>query len=275
MDLIYDNIEEINSFDYLSNEEYNYMTEAYRDINLNYFCKLNNKIYHKKRVYEEDIIDEFLGKIISEYFGDKHIESKIIIGSINRLFLLTENFIEEGHLYTNIRSNIFCNLKFDDRDRLDLFNLDLFNHIRFNEIIVNVKKEDLIKLKYSLKMMIINDYMRKQCDRVFRNFMFEYKFNRIKLMPLYDFEYSFFNSDNDLENTFKFDLDDKNVIDYVRNDNQFQELLYLGMDLNMDKIFEKLFDLYPVRLNNKEMDKYKNIIDEKKKEIKEYKLIRS
>ena len=123
--------------------------------------------------------------------------------------------------------------------------------------------------------MIINDYMREQSDRVYRNFMFEYGFNRIKLMPLYDFEYSFLDSDKLLENTFKFNLEDESVRDFVRKDDQFQELLSLGMDLNMDRVFEELFSIYPVRMNNEEMNKYKNIIDNKKKKIKEYKLIRS
>lgn len=63
--------------------------------------------------------------------------------------------------------------------------------------------------------MIISDYMRKQSDRVFRNFMIEYKGNHCVLMLLYDFEYSFLSYQKELENCFNFDLNDYIVIDYM------------------------------------------------------------
>ena len=43
-----------------------------------YLCKINGVVYHQKRLYKEDVVDELLGKIISEYFEDKCVLSKII-----------------------------------------------------------------------------------------------------------------------------------------------------------------------------------------------------
>ena len=274
MELVNSKIELVRDFDLLSNYERDYLINAYKNIHLKYFNKIDSKIYHIKSVCEKNVIYEFLGKVISEYFGDKQLESRLIVNEYGRYYLITENFIKGGSYYTNILSDIFHNLKFDRNKRLDLFNLDLFDCLRFGDVLFKVNKEDLIKLKYSLKSMIINDFMRNQSDRCYRNFMFEYNFNSLKLMPLYDFEYSFFDNEEYLENIFKFYVNNENTINYVRNDEQFQELLYRAMDLDMDKIFIKLFDLYPIRLSDSEINMYKSIINDKKENIKKYNLIK-
>lgn len=239
-----------------------------------YLYKINGVVYHQKRLYKEDVIDELLGKIISEYFGDKCVLSKIIRVEYNRFYLLSENFIEVGHNYTNLNNGLFPYLKFDNNGRLDLFNLDLLDRIKFNGKIIETDKDDFIKLKYDLKKMIVSDFIRNQSDRVYRNFLIKYDNNHCSLMPLYDFEYSFFNFDKELVNSFIFEVSEEKVANYVKRDEGFQKLLYKAMDMNMKKIFEKLFDEYPVRMNSDEIIKYENLIDDKKKDIKKYKLIR-
>ena len=122
--------------------------------------------------------------------------------------------------------------------------------------------------------MIINDFIRHQSDRWYQNFLIQYDGNHCQLMPLYDFEYSFLEHDENLENSFKFDLNDKSVIKYVKKDEDFQELLDLAMNLDMKIVFERLFDEYPVMMNKDEINQYHYIVRNKKEEIKRYKLIK-
>jgi len=239
---------------------------------LSYMCKIDGKIYHKKRIYS-DVINELLGRIIGEYLGDDKVFTKIIYDEGFRYSLLSENFIDKNKNYTNLNNNIFHKLKFDNF-KLDIYDIDDFDEIKVDDIIYKIDKTDFERLKYKLKMMVISDYVRKHSDRDFKNFMFEYDKEHCRLMPLYDFELSFLEYEEFFHNTFKFDLNDLKVIEYIRNDEQFQKLLNLVMDMNMNLIFEKMFDEYPVRMNVDEIDQYIGIINEKKDEIKAYKLVR-
>ena len=121
-------------------------------------------------------------------------------------------------------------------------------------------------------MMIISDYIRKHSDRDFKNFMFEYDKSHCRLMPLYDFEFSFLQYEKVLRNTFNFNISNKRVNEYIRNDNQFQELLELTIKMDMKLIFDKLFDEYPVRMIKEEIINYNNIVEENKEKIKRYSL---
>lgn len=275
MEFVKKNTEFIHSRDIekLSEFESREFWKSYSYINyLSYLCKIDGEFYHKKRIYKEDVVNELLGRIISEYLGDIKINTKIIRDECNRFSILTENFINKNKTYINLNNNIFHKLIFDNF-RLDIFSIDLFDEIKVNDKVYKVNEIDLDRLKYKLKMMIISDFIRKHCDRDFKNFMFEYNKGHCKLMPLYDFELSFLEYDDFFKNTFKFNLDNSKLRDYVKNDLQFQELLNLVMNMDINKIFEVLFDLYPVRMKKEEIIKYKNIVEEKKSEIKKYKLV--
>lgn len=258
----------------LTEKESKPLLEAYSALNYFYLCNLDGNYYHWKEIYDDTIINELLGKIISQYFKDDQLESKIVKDENDIYYLLTDNFIETGKKYSLFYQGLFPKIELDKNCRLDLFNIDLLDQINSDGKILKTDKQDLINIKYSLKMMIISDFIRRQSDRWYQNFLIQYHDNNCRLMPLYDFEYSFLEYEESLENSFKFDLTDKTVINYVRNDEQFQELLHLAMDLNMKKVFERLFDEYPIRINHGEILLYENIIKEKKEEIKKYKLIK-
>lgn len=273
MEFVRKKIELINCNDIISlnDDERRKFYNAYSNLNLCYMCKIEDKTYHKKRIYKEDVVNELLGRIISEYLGDDKLETKIIRDEGDRFSILTENFIDPKKKYINLHNNIFHKLRFH-KWRLDIFSIDLFDEIKIDKNIYKINKDDLVKLKYKLKMMIISDYIRKHSDRDFKNFMFEYDKSHCRLMPLYDFEFSFLQYEKVLRNTFNFNISNKRVNEYIRNDNQFQELLELTIKMDMKLIFDKLFDEYPVRMIKEEIINYNNIVEENKEKIKRYSL---
>ena len=134
----------------------------------------------------------------------------------------------------------------------------------------NKNRENLI---YNLKTMIIRDLITDTTDRHIENFMFCYNKNKVELMPLYDYEYSFLDGDI-TGNLFSFDFNDKNILDILRNDESYQILLEKSMLLEMKGIFKKLEERYPIKLSSHDKYKYENVIRKNKAKIKEYKLIR-
>ena len=248
----------------------------------NYFIKYNDKIYHYKSEKNSDIIflvNELIGQIISRNFYLPINSSKLFKDEHDNYFLLTENFIEKGHKYKNISNDIFPNLCFYGfcPSRLEINNLDNFGFIRetCGKKINKTDKSDLIKLLYNLKGMIISDFIRNHKDRILINFMIEVNETHVKLCPLYDFESSFLlaNMYPD-DNTFNFNLKDKEVVKYIRKDNDFQKLLYIATNINFDRVLEELFDLYGIVFSDEEKSDYSNIIESNKKMIKKYKLLR-
>jgi len=259
---------------FLTTDQIKKLKKMYANINSDFYVDIDNKIYHKKQIYKRNVINELLGKLISEYFNDHQMDSKILKTSGNRYFLITDSFFQEGKKYTELNKNIFPKLKPDNNEMLELQNLDLLDKINTEVATLKTNKKDLIQLKYQLKMMIINDFLRKQSDRWFQNFLIEYSFTHCKLMPLFDFDYSFQDYSEHLKNSFIINLNDDKTISYIREDSQFQKLLYIAMDIDIKKVFEKLFDEYPVTVNTDEIDGYKKIITNQKNKIIDYKLLK-
>lgn len=250
------------------------MKKAYLDFEDYNYTIIDRQIYHIKQIYLSTIFNELLGKIISEYFKDEQNESKIIRKNYTNFYLITENFLNCNFNYVQMNKGIFPNVQFDKNNQMELSALEQINIMKINGKNYYINENDLKNLKYRLKAMIINDYIRLHSDRWYYNFMFEINDDYCKLAPLYDFELSFQEYDQTLENAFKFDLTNKETRSFVKGDDQFQELLNLAMELNMKKVFEQLFDEYPVILTKEEQQLYENIINDKKVEIKRYQLIR-
>lgn len=268
----------LKKFKYLKDDELQTLRDAYKyyynyEI---YFRKVGFKIYHIKYLFLKPLINELLGQIINEYFGASVLKSKIIDKNNVKYGLMTKSFIKEGHSYSNLKSGIFPNFKYDFfNEQAELNALDNLDLIKVEDkYLFETKKEDLKKFKYDLKLMIVSDYIRKQSDRAFRNFMFEYNKNSVKLMPLFDFEFSFKDFSPYLPNAFNFDFNDKNTCNYIMKDDTFQELLYKAMDLDMNIIFEQLMSEYPIDINNHEKEDYIRIVNEQKKNVKKYRLLK-
>ena len=272
-------IESINRKDIklLSSEDFDSLYRAYTySFFPLYIFKINGKMYHIKQNKIHNLINELIGQYVTEFFGGKKLNSKLYIDDKFSNYLITENFIKNSHHYTNLHSNIFPKINFDKDEILSIKDLDNFDYIKNNKYgeIVETNLKDLKQFKLDLKIMIVSDFIRKQSDRKFRNFMFEYKDNRVKLMPLYDYEYSFDLYKPKLINSFELTLKNESIVSYIRNDDTFQELFYRAMNLNLNTILERLQDEYPVSMNSLEMSKYISIVLVRQDDIKRYNLLK-
>lgn len=244
-----------------------------------YFCKYDSKFYHKKKYYYiyETLFNELIGVLISNELGAK-IPLPKILKYKNEILLLSENFMEFDKKYYLLHK-LFPNLDYEGYDsRLNLYNLDKLDIISDLD---NTKKyktniEDLKKLKYDLKLMIVSDYIRNQKDRVFRNFMFEAKEDHIKMMPLYDFEHSFevANVKDTTYNIFIFDLTTKDTKKYIKKDDDFQELLYKAIEIDINSILQKICEQFYIKLDNEEEAKIKSIFESRQNKIKMVKILK-
>jgi len=277
MEFIEDKIPVINSkkIKLLSSKDILYFSNLYYDFNPDYYFKIKREIFHKKHVDCFYATNELLGKLISEFFKDNQPETYILRNQLNDHFLLTKNFLRKGYYYTALYEKVFPKIRRNETARLSLFNLDLLDEFIFRNNRQKLDRKNISELQYKLKSMIINDFMRNQCDSWYYNFLIEYNETNCSLVPLFDFEHSFLmGGDEDLYNSFYFNLNDNNVVNYIRNDIQFQEIINKALELNMKMIFEKLFDEYPIRMNSDEILVYSNIVENKKQEIKRYNLIK-
>lgn len=239
------------------------------------FIVINDDIYKIKKRNIFILYNELLGEAISEYFKLKTVKSILTtFSNINtnldklNLFLLTKSFIDNNKLYTNI----------NNLDILEYFNcFEMINSLKcyYNEdlhLFEFIDKNDLEEIKKDLKKMVIRDYITNQGDRNRNNFLFEYNNSHVKMMPLYDYEHSFMF--RKYTNKFEFDPLDRDIRCHIHNDLYIQELLIKALNLNIDLIFNKILDEYRITLNKQEQENYTKILDSKKKEILEYKLIK-
>ena len=100
------------------------------------------------------------------------------------------------------------------------------------------------------------------------------KNNKIELKELYDYESAFNTTIYKNYNVFKFNLNKKKEVKYLRNDEDFNELFELAIRLDLNKIFKRLQEEYPIILNSNDKILYETIIKKKQNEIKTYKLIK-
>lgn len=241
------------------------------------FFKLYSKIYHMKssQILNDNLVNELIGQIITSYFNDNIIKSKLFVGEDKVHYLLTENFIKIGKKYTSVPDDIFYKFKYYVT-RLDILVLDDLD-VLYDSYRYKFDTYDLKRLKYDLKVMIVIDYIMGQIDRDYRNFMFEYSKNHIKLCPLYDFEYSFMIGEKNIQykcNSFDFDLDNEEIVKYIRSDEDFQKIISIAMSLKFKNVLEQLYDEYGIIFNEDEKNKYNKVIAKKQEDIKKYKLLR-
>ena len=205
--------------------------------------------------------------MVSEYFGDETVNKKVVRAyNTGIYYLLSDNFIYDGFRYCNFNDDKFKSLNFKNHNNSILL-IDKIDTLDFN-------KEDLKLLKQDLKRMVISDYISKVQDRAYRNFMVRYHKDRINLLPLYDYEFSFLESDELYQNVFTFDNSNFDEIEYIRNDEDFQKYLYRAMDLDMKKIMHEFHDKYPIILTEEETNNYLTLVLNQQKKIKEFRLIK-
>lgn len=256
------------------NEKKNIFCNEYYEKN---FIKYNGKIYYVKFKNDYAIFNELLGEKISEYFGLQTIKSMLIKLETKRKHILygtmSLNFVKQNENYSHFDKNIFPFIRNNDGVGLD--NLNRLRIFKGKNMIHIMDKKCYIELLCDLKKLIVRDYISRQCDRNSKNIMLKYKGNKVKLMPVYDYENSFFlNFYSEYCNIFNFDYRNKLVKDFVRNDNYFQELMYLAMDIDIFSLIEIIEDEYGVHLKDEEKIDYSSFISLRKSMIRGFNLIR-
>lgn len=235
------------------------------------FVKKNNTMYHMRVTSLVEATEEIIGELISEYFKLDTVHSIFYKDEENYYALLTEVFTTSDNKYGFIEE-LFLECAWAE----DLCALKSISRITdpITYEVFDIKKECLKKLLIDLKKLIIRDFITNQTDRHSENFMFCYDKDYVKLMPVYDYEHSFVKS-YEYENTLLcLNLNRSNVLDFVRNDDTFQELLEKALLLDMKSIFKRLKSEYFIILNSVEKWEYESVVTAKQNEIKQYKLIR-
>lgn len=234
------------------------------------FSKINGQIYYVKKKNIRYIINELLGELIANYFNVDSVKYILSVGEDSRYILLSKLFDVKLENYARI-NDVFCNLEIERNIGLDNFNN--LNKYVYDGKVRTLSKDKLEKLQESIKKMLILDFMMGQVDRHRDNYLFYVNSNIVKLLPLFDYELCFRNRNNFFD-ILDFDLSLDKVINFIKRDSFFQKLLYKSLDLDMNIILEELQDKNPIILEKKEYDEYKTFVDNKKKLIKEYKLLR-
>lgn len=239
------------------------------------FIQYNGKIYYAKNTMY--IENEIIGEYISKYFNLQtvnntiaQVEDEVIPYRYCNKVLLTELFTRRYNQYYQIDS--FDKVKFYDSIGLRNFNnLEIFNG-------VNLSKENIKTLTQDLKKLMIRDFITDQHDRHKENFIFEMNSLKVvKLCPVYDYEHSFgvgASAYSKYFNIFNFDLDDKKVLKFILIDIYIQELLHLAMDLKIEKILSQIEQEHDCTFFDYEKEKYKKVINENQKNIKNKRLIK-
>ena len=256
------------------NEKKNIFCNEYYENN---FIKYNGKIYYVKFNNNYSIFNELLGEKISEYFGLQTIKNMLVKLQTEKGQILhgtmSLNFVKQNENYSHFDKNIFPFIRNNDGVGLD--NLNRLRIFKGKNMIHIMDKKCYIELLCDLKKLIVRDYISRQCDRNSKNIMLKYKGNKVKLMPVYDYENSFFlNFYSEYCNIFNFDYRNKIVKDFVRNDNYFQELMYRAMDIDIFSLIEMIEDEYGVHLKDEEKIDYSNFISLRKSMIRGFNLIR-
>ena len=148
----------------------------------------------------------------------------------------------------------------------------------FDEIkCLNINSECKKHLLLNLKKLLVRDFYCSERDRCNMNILFRVKDNYLDLASLFDFATSFLKSYNKLylySNTIMtLNLNNHKDRSILKNDEDFQKLLYLVMCADMKKFLSDVEDRHKIIIPEYYKDEY--IIHDKqiKSLVREYKLI--
>lgn len=240
---------------------------------INQWIKIENEWYYCKVKHDFYLANELLGEVISQYFGLDTVHYQIIR-------LLGNNC----EIYTIMSKNI-CDPNAIFKKPSDFRDFQYYNEL---EVLDNLhslcKSESEHQLLLSdIKKLFIRDFYVSQNDRNEYNFMFRIDEDGIRLAPLFDYERSFnptapkeyFNSygSTTLKKYYNFmgsiDMDNEKTICRLRDDEEFQRLLYLIMDAKMELLIQCVEDNHRIIIPSDYKEIYLNHDKEMKKIIRE------
>lgn len=259
----------------VSKEEILKMCPLVGESKSNDFVRMNNTIFHKKQKKMKFLLNELIGEIISEYFDLQTKKSIVVQNELDlgreelRFYLISKVFFEEGLNY--LRYDDFVDVRNDEYENLNnLGRLTKFWDCNTGEeVLVDVNSLEI--LKSDLKKLIVRDFLPEQKDRNVCNFMFGYEGNRVKLMPVYDYEHSF--DKYYYINILGLHLFLKRERDFIRHDAEFQNLFQKLMDFKFDFVINKLEAEHGIILNYDEKHLYESVILKQQKLVRKKRII--
>nr|MBP3258741.1 hypothetical protein [Bacilli bacterium] len=231
----------------------NYIENSRMD-EFNGWHKVDDIWYRFKYVSDFSAINEILGEYISGCFNLPTAK-----------YYLAKNGDISGVVTPNFCSNDKSYITLKELGYKSTSNFDLLDDLELDY-------EDVID---TLKRVIVRDFYASESDRYNRNLMFEYCGDELYLAPLYDYELSFVNKHNYLFVGLlaTFDIRDINTQDILRNDEAFMDAINVIMDINMNRLLEKLEDEFKVLLDRDTKKFYTNHDTKIKNYIRKYNLI--
>lgn len=219
-----------------------------------YKDKRGQILYLKRRKYLAIILNELIGQYLSKYMKLDTIKYKLAYENDNIVGLLSNNFRKKGLEYAYLYE-----LTEDERKFID------------KTIRCRVKTKKALDYKQKLVNFFMRDYYANQGDRVFNTLLYR-KNNMIYLGPLFDYEGSLMNpEDDEVMMPILFDWQvTAEVINNLRSkDECFDKAIDRIYDFNMESTLEQIKDDYKIWLPDAVIEHYVSYDEERKKLMKE------
>lgn len=234
---------------------------------VDHWHKIGNEWYFYKSDGDDfHFINELLGEFISKYFKLDTIHYNVaklcVKGKREEYGLVSKNFCDKEHSYKTAWDYNFM-------PKTDLSILDSIRSI------CSTDSEYLLLLK-DLKKFFIRDFYVSQLDRTGNNFMFKSGKDGIRLAPLYDYENSFESISPEIyrNQIARIDLKNNETRYKLKNDEVFQELLQLIVQLNMSLLLQMVEDNHNIAISSDLKEYYMKHDEYMKKLIRNYHLIK-
>ena len=107
--------------------------------------------------------------------------------------------------------------------------------------------------------MFVRDFLAGENDRKGDNLLFQVSTTSLKLAPLFDYEWSFsYKSDYYVyDNSLAImDLTDKDTLEYLQKDVEFQEIFTKLLDINILKLLKGIGEIHEIIIPNDIKDIY-------------------
>ena len=233
---------------------------------IDHWFKIDNEWYfYKSDGYDFHFVNELLGEFISKYFKLDTIHYNVaklcVNGQKEEYGLLSKNFCDKEHYYKTAW----------DYNFMPKADLSILDDIR---IICNSDSEYLLLLK-DLKKFFIRDFYVSQLDRTGNNFMLKGGKDGIRLAPLYDYENSFESCTPEIyrNQIAGINLKNNETKYKLKNDEIFQELLQLIIELNMSSLLQMVEDTHNIVISSDLKEYYMKHDNQMKKLIRTHRLI--
>ena len=229
--------------------------------------------YFKSSMHPYCFFNELMGVELAKYFNLDTVEYKIAYNKLNinrnnpfyndyplyNYGLVSENFREKDKEYLN--SGDLRWLNFKNLSIIDLLRCETEEN--YNELIRNI-----------IKLTVLDFYMQQE-DRCNRNILFSKdKENYIRLAKVFDFEAAFAKLTLEYRSALLLlDLENKDSLETIRTNYDFQEQFYNLIDINIKDVIERIHDKYKLQIVRDFVDLYYTHDNMMKKLIKEYQII--